>query len=102
MTMGELKIFLLSAKESDIQPILNGLCSDVIGCVVKIMSNEEIIAVGRKIFNPLAGTSIGEKGYMGARIQPNSPTDNPDDVIWQIFSGWSYATGETLFWESIR
>lgn len=96
MTIGELKKFLLSKEASEIQPILNGLCSDVIGCVVKIMSNEELIAVGRKIFNPLAGTSIGAKGYMGARIQPNSPTDHPDDVIWQIFSGWSYATGDVV------
>ena len=96
MTVGGLKKFLLSRDESEIQPILSGLCSDVIGCVVKIMSNEELIAVARKIFNPLANTRIGAKGYMGARIQPNSPTDHPDDVIWQIFSGWSYATGDVV------
>lgn len=96
MTLGELKYFLLSRDESEIQPMLDGLCSDLIGCVVKIMSNEELIAVGQKIFNPLAGTNIGAKGYMGARIQPNSPTDHPDDVIWQIFSGWSYATGDVV------
>ncbi|HSN75061.1 MAG TPA: ethanolamine ammonia-lyase subunit EutB, partial [Anaerolineae bacterium] len=81
---------------SDIQPILDGLCSDVIGCVVKIMSNEELIAVGRKLFHPLPGSNIGAPGYMGARIQPNSPTDHPDDVIWQIFSGWSYAVGDVV------
>ncbi|PKN17156.1 MAG: ethanolamine ammonia-lyase [Deltaproteobacteria bacterium HGW-Deltaproteobacteria-6] len=96
MTIGELRQFLLTQDESDIQPILDGLCSDVIGCVVKILSNEELITVGRKIFHPLAGTNIGAKGYMGARIQPNSPTDHPDDVIWQIFSGWSYATGDVV------
>jgi len=96
MTIEELKNFLLARDESEIRPILNGLCSDVIGCVVKIMSNEELIAVGRKIFHPLAGTHIGAKGYMGARIQPNSPTDHPEDVIWQIFSGWSYATGDVV------
>ena len=96
MTIGEFKDFLLTREESDIQPILNGLCSDAIGCLVKIMSNEELTAVGHKIFNPLAGTCIGARGYMGARIQPNSPTDHPDDVIWQIFSGWSYATGDVV------
>jgi len=87
MTVGELKNLLLAKDASDIQPILDGLCSDVIGCVVKIMSNEELIAVGRKLFHPLPGSNIGAQGYMGARIQPNSPTDHPDDVIWQIFSG---------------
>ena len=96
MTIGELKNFLLDHDEPAIHPILGGLCSDVIGCVVKIMSNEELIAVGGKIFNPLPGTNIGARGYLGARIQPNSPTDHPDDVIWQIFSGWSYATGDVV------
>lgn len=96
MTLGQLKAFLLASPESDIHPILDGLCSDAIGCVVKLMSDEELSAVGRKIFNPLAGTRIGARGYMGARIQPNSPTDHPDDVIWQIFSGWSYATGDVV------
>ncbi|HAS81093.1 MAG TPA: ethanolamine ammonia-lyase [Verrucomicrobia bacterium] len=96
LTLGELRQFLLSANESAIHEILDGLCSDVIGCVVKIMSNEELITVGRKIFNPLPGSHIGAKGYMGARIQPNSPTDHPDDVIWQILDGWSYATGDVV------
>lgn len=55
--------------------------SDVIACVVKLMSNEELIQVGQTVFNPLPGSNIGAKGYMGARIQPNSPTDNPEDVM---------------------
>lgn len=96
MTFSELKAFLLTAPAPDIDPILEGLCSDVIGCVVKLMTNEELTAVGSRIFHPLAGTKIGAKGYLGARIQPNSPTDHPDDVIWQIFSGWSYATGDVV------
>jgi ethanolamine ammonia-lyase large subunit len=96
MTLEELKGFLLSRDEEQIRPLLAGLCSDAIGCLVKIMSDEELIAVGCKIFNPLAGTKIGAKGYLGARIQPNSPTDHPDDVIWQILSGWSYAVGDVV------
>lgn len=96
LTLGEFKAFLLSAPEDEIHAILDGLCSDVIGCVVKLMPNEELIAAGRKIFNPLPGTKIGARGYLGARIQPNSPTDHAEDVIWQIFSGWSYATGDVV------
>ncbi len=96
LTMGGLKAFLLSSGDREIQPLLEGLSSDVIGSLVKILSNDELIAIGGKIFSPLAGTKIGAKGYLGARIQPNSPTDHPDDVIWQIFSGWSYAVGDVV------
>jgi ethanolamine ammonia-lyase large subunit len=33
---------------------------------------------------------------LSARIQPNSPTDNPDDIVWQVFDGFSYATGDIV------
>jgi ethanolamine ammonia-lyase large subunit len=33
---------------------------------------------------------------MGARIQPNSPTDHPDDIRWQVFNAFAYAVGDVL------
>ena len=95
-TMGELKEFLLTKSEAEIKGIMHGLTSDTIGCVPKLMSNEELIALGQKIFNVLPGTKMGAKGYLGARIQPNSPTDHPDDVVWQVFDAFSYATGDIV------
>ena len=95
-TMGQLKEFLLTKSEADIKGIMNGLTSDTIGCVPKLMSNEELIALDQKIFNVLPGTQMGAKGYMGARIQPNSPTDNPEDVAWQTFNAFAYATGDIV------
>jgi len=95
-TLGKLKSFLLSGSEADIKNIMDGLNSDVIAGIVKLMNNQELIAVGSKVFNPLPGSQIGAKGYMGARIQPNSPTDNTDDIAWQVFNGFSFATGDVV------
>ncbi|MBM83556.1 MAG: ethanolamine ammonia-lyase [Planctomycetaceae bacterium] len=95
-TLGQLKWFLLEKTEPQIKTLMPGLSSDVIGCVVKLMSNQELIAVGSKIFNPLPGSGIGARGYLGARIQPNSPTDNVDDIRWQVFDGWSYGVGDVV------
>jgi ethanolamine ammonia-lyase large subunit len=95
-TMGQLKEFLLTKPEPEIKSVMNGLTSDTIGCVPKLMSNQELIALGRKVFNVLPGTKMGAKGYMGARIQPNSPTDHPEDVTWQVFDAFSYATGDIV------
>jgi ethanolamine ammonia-lyase large subunit len=95
-TMGQLKEFLLTKPESEIKGVMNGLTSDTIGCVPKLMSNQELTALGQKIFNVLPGTKMGAKGYMGARIQPNSPTDHPEDVAWQVFDAFSYATGDIV------
>tara|TARA_R110002124_G_scaffold156600_1_gene323689 strand:+ start:1081 stop:3354 length:2274 start_codon:yes stop_codon:yes gene_type:complete len=95
-TVGDLKQFLLTENEAAIKQLSQSLSSDVIGCVVKLMSQQELITVGSKIFNPLPNSQIGAKGYLGARIQPNSPTDNPDDIFWQVLDGWSYAVGDVV------
>ncbi len=95
-TMGDLKGFILSAPEEDIKKKMPALCSDIIACLVKLMSNEELIQVGQKVFNPLPNSKIGSKGYLSARVQPNSPTDHADDILWQVFDAWSFAVGDLV------
>ncbi|MBC8356047.1 MAG: ethanolamine ammonia-lyase subunit EutB [Planctomycetes bacterium] len=96
LTIRGLKQFLLDNDEAETKSIMPGLSSEVIGCVVKLMTNEELIAVGAKVFNSLPGSQIGAKGYLGARIQPNSPTDNLEDIRWQVFAGWAFAVGDVV------
>jgi ethanolamine ammonia-lyase large subunit len=91
-----LKQYLLTRSETEIHAIKEGLSSDAIACVVKLMSNQELIRVGANVFNPLPGSFLGSRGYMGARIQPNSPTDHPDDIRWQVFNAFAFAVGDVL------
>lgn len=95
-TLAELKEFLLTAEEAEIKAILPGLASDVSACVVKLMSDAELTAFGSRVYHPLPGRSFGARGYLSARLQPNSPTDDPEDIRWQVFDGWSYAVGDLL------
>jgi ethanolamine ammonia-lyase large subunit len=95
-TMGRMKTFLLTKTEPEIKEVMFGMNSEVVGCLPKLMSNQELIAVNRKIFNPLPGTKIGAKGYMSARIQPNSPTDDPEEIVWQVLSAFSYGVGDLV------
>jgi len=60
-TMGQLKEFLLTKPEAEIKGIMYGLTSDTIGCIPKLMTNDELIALGQKIFNPMPGTQMGAK-----------------------------------------
>jgi ethanolamine ammonia-lyase large subunit len=96
MTLAELKAFLLNRNPADIHELRVGLSSDVIACVIKLMSNDELIRIGAKVFNSLPGSNLGSPGYMGARIQPNSPTDDPEDIRWQVFDAFAYAVGDVL------
>jgi ethanolamine ammonia-lyase large subunit len=95
-TMGQLKEFILTSREPEIKGVMPGLDSDVIACVTKICSNDELIVIGQRVFNPLPGRRVGARGYMGARIQPNSPTDNVADIVWQTFDAFSYAVGDVV------
>jgi ethanolamine ammonia-lyase large subunit len=95
-TFGALRSALLSQSAGAIERFARGLTSEVIGSVVKLMSNDELIAVGAKLGHALPGSSVGAPGYLGARLQPNSPTDNPEDIRWQVFDGWSYGVGDVL------
>lgn len=96
LTLGQLKSRLLENSEREIHAIRDGLSSDVIAALVRLMSNKELIQIGAKVFNPLPGTNLGARGYMGARVQPNSPTDNLDDIRWQVFDAFAYAVGDVL------
>ena len=96
LRMREFKELLLLSNETEIKTLLPYLTSDIIACVVKLMSNQELIAISSKIFHPLPGTQMGSKGYMSARVQPNSPTDNIEDIVWQVFDAWSYSVGDLV------
>jgi ethanolamine ammonia-lyase large subunit len=96
MTIGELRSLLLTQSEEEIQALMPGLPSDIIGIVVKVMSDAELTTVGAKVFNPLPGSKVGSKGYLGARVQPNSPTDHPDDIRWQVFDAFAYGVGDVV------
>ncbi len=95
-TLGDLKRYLLERPSAAIQANAPGLSSDAIAAVVKLMNERELIAVGAKLETPLPDRKIGCAGYLGARVQPNSPTDHPEDVRWQVFSALSYAVGDVV------
>ena len=96
MSFGQLKEFLLESDEAEIKRIMPSLSSDVIAMVVKLLTNNELVSISSKVFNSLPNSNIGAKGYISARVQPNSPTDNIEDIVWQVFDAWSYGVGDLV------
>jgi len=74
------------------------LPSETIAAVVKVMTNEELSSVARKIFNPLdgPGVAIGSSGHFGSRIQPNSPGDDEQEILFSILEGLAYGCGDVI------
>src|SRR6185369_4665734 len=59
LTVAELKRILLSSQGASwIERHRNGISSEATAAVVKIMTNEELGSVARKLFNPLPGNGI--------------------------------------------
>ena len=97
LTIAELKRILLSPQgPSWIEGHRNGISSEVAAAVVKIMTNEELGTVSRKLFNPLPGTDIGSQGHFGSRIQPNSPGDDETEILISILEGVAYGCGDVI------
>ena len=97
MTIGEFREFLLSSTGEEIKEIRDGLTSEVIAGVTKLMSNMDLICASRKIINiATCNTTIGKIGTLSARLQPNHPTDSIDGIMASVMEGISYGVGDAL------
>jgi len=99
LTVGELKAILLSRGGAEwARSYGDGLGSEAIAAVVKLMTNEELSAVARKLFNPLPGEGVrvGSPRHFGSRIQPNSPGDDEEEILFSVLEGLAYGCGDVI------
>jgi ethanolamine ammonia-lyase large subunit len=97
LTVAELRQRLLTAPEQT--PVYrDGLASEAIAAVVKVMTTEELSLVARQLFNPLPGDgiSVGSPLHFGSRIQPNSPGDDEEEILFSILEGLAYGCGDVI------
>lgn len=98
-TVGELREWLLATENGDreIQWLRRGLTSEMIAAVTKLMSNLDLIRAASKIqVKKHCNTTIGGKGILAARLQPNHTTDDPDGIMISLLEGLSYGVGDAL------
>ena len=76
----------------------DGLSSEAVAAVVKVMSNEELSKVARALFNPLPGdgVTLGSPRHFGSRLQPNSPGDDEEEILFSILEGLTYGCGDVV------
>jgi len=98
-TVGELREYILSHStgSSQLLRISKGLTSEMISAVAKLMSSIDLVMASQKV-RPTAhcNTTIGEKGRLAFRCQPNHPSDNPEGVLASIKEGLSYGAGDAV------
>lgn len=98
-SVAELREYILddSTNSDNIKRISLGLNSEMIAAVAKIMSNLDLIHAANKIeVLSKCNTTIGQKGVLASRLQPNHPTDSVDGMIASLKEGLSYGVGDCV------
>nr|WP_320132083.1 ethanolamine ammonia-lyase subunit EutB [uncultured Holophaga sp.] len=98
LTVGEFREFLLAAPAPEIEAIRDGLTSEMVAGVTKLMGNMDLILAAKKLrVTATCNTTIGETGILGSRVQPNHTTDDVPGILASLREGVSYGGGDALF-----
>ena len=98
-TMAQLREYILSysTTEEDIKTLGKGLTAEVVAGVCKLMSNLDLIYGANKVrITATCNTTIGRRGCLSTRLQPNHSTDNVEGITASLFEGLSYGCGDAL------
>ncbi|MFD2132615.1 ethanolamine ammonia-lyase subunit EutB [Pseudogracilibacillus auburnensis] len=98
-SVSDLREYILSdeVQNRELMRISRGLTSEMIAAVTKLMSNLDLVHAANKIeVITTSNISIGHKGTLTSRLQPNHPTDNIDGIITSLKEGLSYGIGDAV------
>lgn len=98
-SVAELREYILSddVTGEDLKRLSRGLNSESIAAVAKLMSNLDLVTAANKIeVLTKSNITIGQKGTLASRLQPNHPTDNVDGMIASLKEGLSYGIGDAV------
>lgn len=98
-TVGDFRNWLLSADATPekLQRISLGLTPEMVAAVSKIMRNQDLIYVANKceVITQFRNT-VGLKGHLSTRLQPNHPTDDLLGISASILDGLMYGNGDAV------
>lgn len=98
-TVGELRDWLLGdeADTATLRRLAPGLTPEMVAAVSKLMRNQDLISVAQKceVVTRFRNT-IGLKGRLSVRLQPNHNTDDPRGIAAGIIDGLLYGSGDAV------
>src|ERR1700730_13572941 len=99
MTVGEFREFILedSTNEEQLKQLQWAIIPEIAAAVAKIMSNKDLILAAAKIRNVTqCRNTMGERGVLGIRAQPNHPADDVGGILLAAFEGLLYGCGDAV------
>ncbi|MDP1813126.1 MAG: ethanolamine ammonia-lyase subunit EutB [Leadbetterella sp.] len=99
LTVGDFRNWLLlDATDTEVlDQIKMGLMPEMVAAVSKIMRNQDLIAVAQKceVISRFR-TTVGQKGRLSIRLQPNHPTDIQSGILASTIDGLMYGSGDAV------
>ncbi|MEM7191576.1 MAG: ethanolamine ammonia-lyase subunit EutB [Pseudomonadota bacterium] len=99
LTVGGFRDWLLSdaATEDVLDRIARGLTPEMVAAVSKICRVQDLVLIAQKcrVVTKFRDT-IGLKGRLSTRLQPNHPTDDPTGIAASIIDGLMYGSGDAV------
>jgi ethanolamine ammonia-lyase large subunit len=99
LAVGDFRNWLLSdaADETTLAALAPGLTPEMAAAVSKIMRVQDLILVAQKcrVVTRFRNT-LGLKGRLSTRLQPNHPTDDPSGIAASIVDGLMYGSGDAV------
>ena len=99
LTVGDFRDFLLTetTNTQTLQRLSVGLTPEMVAAVSKLMRNQDLITVAAKceIITKFRNT-IGQRGRLSTRLQPNHPTDDLRGIAASLVDGLLYGSGDAV------
>ena len=99
MTVGEFREFILddATSEEELKQAQWAIIPEIAAAVAKIMSNKDLILGAAKIRNVTqCRNTMGERGVLGIRTQPNHPVDDIGGILLAAFEGFLFGCGDAV------
>ena len=99
LTVGGLRDWLLgdAASTPVLAALAPGLTPEMVAAVSKLMRNQDLIAVARKVHVVTRfRNTIGLPGHLAVRLQPNHPSDSPAGIVASLLDGLMYGAGDAV------
>ena len=97
LTVGGFRDWLLSDAATDdaIRKISRGITPEMVAAVSKLMRNQDLILVAKKCqVTTRFRNTVGLRGRMSTRLQPNHPFDDPKGITASILDGLLLGSGD--------
>ena len=99
MTVGEFREFILSDEtdEAMLKALHWAITPEIAAAVTKLMSNKDLVLAANKIrVITRCRNTMGQRGVLGIRLQPNHPADDAAGILLSAFDGLLYGCGDAV------